>query len=208
MQSAIFYKKQIIALDIKYSQIEQYRTLSIQHKLLCPCCKKPVILKYGDKKQPHFAHKEANNKCLLSNMNTDDKKLIEEAQKDILMKLRSLYKYEDVEYKLNLFENEHLIHVYAKFKSGETIKIQFLTSITDNLLQDCINIYLYNSKQNHISKEEIFKHCIKYNINTRMFVRGYFNVKENILTKYLIEVESVIINKDNTINTKLFKREK
>lgn len=208
MHSAIYYKKQIIALDIKYPQIEYYRNLTIENKLLCPCCKKPVILRYGDKKQPHFAHKKANDKCLLSNMKDDDKKLIEEAQKDILMRLRTLYKNCNAEYQLNVFKNETLIHVLTEFESGEIIKIRFLTSLKDSPLDGYINLYLYNSKKNDISKDEIFKHCIKYNINTRIFVRGYFNVKENILTKYLTEIESIIINPDNTINTKLFKRER
>lgn len=206
MQNAIYNSKSIFALDLVYPYVEEYKTLSKECKLLCPCCKKPVILRYGDKKLPHFAHKESNANCLLSAQNKEKGKLVEEAQKDIFMRLRNEFKTYEAQFDLNMVENNELIHVYGKFVTGEEVKIRLLSSDYDKLLDGCIHIYVYNSSKDFIDKKDVFNHTIKYNINTRKLIRGYFNIKTNELTNYLLKIEDFLINKDNTINLKLFKK--
>ncbi len=74
MFKALFNNEVLYSLDIrsvfgtKNSDLEsKLRAASNSNLLRCTACNNTVILKSGDIKVPHFAHKEENNLCELYN---------------------------------------------------------------------------------------------------------------------------------------------
>lgn len=205
MQNAIYNNKTILAVDIVYPYVENFKELSKKSILKCPCCKQIVVLKYGEKKIPHFAHKETNPNCIMCKQKKDVLKMIEEAQLDFIMKLREIYKNELININLNVLKDDELIHLQLITQDKNILNIRFVEKSTDKILKDCINILLCKGEKENIEKAEIFKYLIKYNISKKIFIRGFFDMKTKKIIKYFCQMEDFNLI-DKKIDFKQFKK--
>lgn len=204
MQKAILNKKPILALDIDTPNEEVIKDHSKNNELSCPYCGDTLIFRSGTEKLPHFAHKKANPDCFYSKFQSTDTSLFEEAQSDLLSRLRSLHP--NMDFDIAVKENDTLFDIIG-FALGFEIKVKFFTDYQS--LQkhkgNCLKILISKGDRLTLPFEQFIDDVLTYSIHEKAFYLFKVNNMPFEVLRSRCGLDQAHINADSTMSIKEFK---
>lgn len=204
MQKAILNKIPILALDIDTPNEERIKKHSKNNELSCPYCGGILIFKSGSEKILHFAHKKANPDCFYSKIQSSDTSLFEEAQSDILSRLRTLHP--NINFDIAVKEHDNLYDIVGT-ALGIEIKIKFFNDFQSMQKHkgNCLKILISKGYRLALPFEQFTEDTLVYFVYEKDFYLFKVNNMPFEIFKCICGLDKILINTDNTISHKEFK---
>jgi Competence protein len=204
MQKAILNKEPILALDIDTPNEENIKEYSKNNKLSCPYCGETLIFRSGNEKISHFAHKIANPDCFYSKFQSADTSLFEEAQSDLLSRLRFLHP--NIDFDIAVKEADTFFDIVGH-SLGFEIKIKLFTEFQSlqKYKGNCLKILVSKGDRLTMPFEQFIEDVLAYSIHEKAFYLFKVNNMPFEIFRGRCGLDQACINADNTISTKEFK---
>ncbi|MBV7276054.1 hypothetical protein JMF89_01250 [Clostridiaceae bacterium UIB06] len=201
MLTCLLNNQQICSLDLKdkydeyiMEKLEYVKEASQNRQLVCEECGDIVILRAGNDKVPHFAHKNKNESCYWEKYGKKETEEHKKGKSIIYQYLKE--KYIDAEISVNYrHSNIRRSDVFAKFKSGTQLAVEFLRidmKITD--WKEKHDFYKSNNINNIwlLSTKEYNKQDIK-NVSIDFFEKFLAYKSDDDIIKFLNTKQQSII---------------
>lgn len=204
MQKAILNKKPILALDIDTPNEDKIKEHSKSDELSCPYCGETLIFRSGTEKIPHFAHKRANPDCFYSKFQSADTSLFEEAQSDLLSRLRFLHP--NIDFDIAVKEDDTLFDIVG-FALGFEIKVKFFTDFQSlqKYKDNCLKVLISKGDRLTLPYEQFIEDVLAYSIHEKAFYLFKVNNMPFEVFRCRCGLDQASINADSTISVKEFK---
>lgn len=204
MQKAILNKKPILALDIDTPIEEKIKKHSKNDELTCPYCGETLIFRSGTEKIPHFAHKKANPDCFYSKFQSADTSLFEEAQSDLLSRLRFLHP--NIDFDIAVKENDILYDIVG-FTLGFELKVKFFTDFQSlqKYRGNCLKVLISKGDKLTLPFQQFIDDILAYSIHEKAFYLFKVNNMPFEIFRGRCGLDQLCINDDNSISSKEFK---